>query len=122
MLSLERPPYLTDLLTPQQREAVIARFYTKVYADPLLAPLFAGIRQDTQQQRLAGFIRKTRGRGNPFDAASLRGVHTRLGLTAAHFARREALLREALAEAGHGEEVVSCWMRFDALWWRHIRG
>lgn len=121
MLPLEHPPYLTELLSDAQLAAVIARFYDKVYADPMLSPLFAGIPQAKQEQRLAGFVRMTRGRSSPFEGAFLQSVHDRLSLTPALFARREALLTAAIIEAGHDREVVSCWMRYDAAWWRFLQ-
>ena len=106
MLTIEHGPTLTELLSQADLEAVIARFYDKVYADTLLAPVFAGVSQAKQQQRLAGFIRMTRGRSNVFDGAFLHTAHERLRLTPAHFARRETLLAEAITESGHGPEVV----------------
>ncbi len=121
MLRLERAPFLTDLLDADAIAAVIARFYDKVYADPLLSPLFVGVSQHRQQQRLAGFIGMTRGRSNPFDGSFLRSAHAHLALTPALFARRELLMAEAIAEAGHGEEVRACWLRYDAGWWRYLR-
>jgi truncated hemoglobin YjbI len=117
----QRPPFLTDLLDADERAAVIGRFYEKVYADPLLAPRFVGVERSVQEQRLAGFIQMTCGRISTMQGEVLRNVHARLGLTPAHFARRAELLAEAITEAGHGAEVLACWRRYDARWWRHIR-
>ncbi|MFT5682597.1 MAG: truncated hemoglobin YjbI [Myxococcota bacterium] len=122
MLTLEHPPFLTDLLTDSQLAEVISRFYAAVYADPMLSPLFAGVERSRQEQRLAGFIRMTRGRSNPFDGDFLRSAHARLNLTPALFARRAQLMAAAIEACGHGAEVIACWRRYDALWWRYIRG
>ena len=122
MLTLEHPPFLTDLLTDAQLAEVIACFYDAVYVDEQLSPLFEGVPRRQQEQRLAGFIRMTRGRSNPFDGDFLRSAHARLALTPALFARRTQRMTEAITACGHGPEVVSCWRRYDALWLRYIRG
>jgi truncated hemoglobin YjbI len=122
MLTLEHPPFLTDLLTDAELAAIISRFYDAVYADEVLSPLFVGVSQATQEQRLAGFIRMTRGRSNPFDGDFLRSAHARLALTPELFRRRERLLGEAITACGHGREVIACWRRYDAAWWRYIGG
>lgn len=122
MLTLEHPPFLTDLLTDAQLAEVIARFYDAVYVDEVLSPLFAGVLRSRQEQRLAGFIRMTRGRSNPFDGDFLRSAHARLALTPALFARRAQLMAEAISACGHGPEVASCWRRYDAVWWRYLSG
>jgi len=122
MLTLDRPPFLTDLLSIEQIESVVHRFYDKVYADPLLSPLFEGVARARQEQRLAGFVRMTRGRRNVFDADFLKTAHARLPITTALLVRRAQLLADSITESGHGEEVVACWKRYDAIWWRDVMG
>lgn len=122
MLHIEHPPFLTDLLTLDERAAVISHFYDRVFADPQLSPLFAGIAQPLQEQRLAGFLQMSRGRSGPTNGAALRGVHARLPITPALLRHRWSLMVAAIEEAGHGAEVMDCWRRYDAAWWRYILG
>ncbi len=122
MESLENinEPRLTDLVDEQTIALIITRFYGKVYVHPQLAPLFAGVDRTRQEQRLAAFIKMTKGVSNCFDGAFLKIAHERLPITNALFELRESLLEAAIRETGCGQDVIDCWRHYDELWRQYV--
>jgi hemoglobin len=94
---------LYDLLSGDRKpmRAVTAAFYSKVLADNLLAPYFAGVDMDRQAGMLAEFLAMAFGGPHAYAGRDLRTAHAHLAsLTDEHFDRVVDYLAQALAEFG----------------------
>ena len=110
---MSRP--LDELLSQQQLRDVICCFYDGVYSDPMLAPLFTGVDQRKQEERLFRFVLMTAVPNNDrIDGRFLRMAHDHLALNPALLARRWEHLVSAISACGHGPDVVAAWNSYEA--------
>jgi len=114
---------LYELLSDEQLQKVITRFYDSVYSDELLKPLFEDVNRPAQELRLFRFIKMTAIPGaDRLDGAFLRTAHARLNLNEELFERRRTLLEAAIRACGHGDEVSSAWRNYDDRWRAWVLG
>ena len=100
---------------------VIDRFYDKIYADPWIGLFFRDVDRGRQAQRLEDFL-SAGAPGEPvFDGPLPSQAHAHMYITQPMIKRRTALLRAAIIETGHPQEVVQAWLRADALWHSAVR-
>ncbi len=114
----EMTAVLDELLSDAQLREVIGRFYNRVYADPVFAPIFSGVEQARQEERLFRFVLMTTtvSGTDGVDGQFLRVAHEHLPITDELVARRWQHLADAIRECGHGEGVVAAWDAYDGRW------
>lgn len=100
---------------------VIERFYELVYADPWIGQFFLDVDQAEQVQALEDFL-CTGAPGEPvFDGSYPRMAHAHMYITQPMIKRRTQLLRRAIEDLGHPQEVVHQWLLADGLWHGAVR-
>ncbi len=101
---------LYDLLGDDRKpmRAVTAAFYSKVLADELLAPYFAGVDIDRQAGMLAEFLAMAFGGPHAYAGRDLAAAHAHLaGLTDEHFDRVVRYLGRTLRDCGISDGDVA---------------
>ena len=92
-------------------EAVIAEFYRRVIADPILAPFFRGVQMSKQHQRQVQFFTQLLGGPACYVGRDMRKAHAGMGLTDTHFGcvagHLVGTLQELGVPAAHIERVVA---------------
>ena len=91
--------------------AILEDFYDRVFADPMIGFLFVGADKprliekewELSARMLGGEVRYT---GQP-----MRQAHARSPILGGHFARRQQLLRETLADHDVPQNVTAEWLR-----------
>lgn len=92
-------PEQTDILTEQQVQDLVARFYGRAHADPLLGPFFAATIPDWDEHlaTVGAFWSRALLGTNRYRGCVM-GAHTHLRMAPAHFDRWMALFEEAARE------------------------
>lgn len=96
----------------------INEFYTRAVEDPLIGHFFFKVDIDTLiskqiifSSRLLGSKAKT-SKDEP-STRSLRSVHAPLKINSVHFARRQKLLENVLADLGLSEPLRTAWLNLE---------
>lgn len=87
--------------------AVVDLFYTKVIADPSLAPYFDGIDLDRLKGHQRRFVGQALGASTPYTGRAMNVAHAGLGITGPAFATVVGHLAASLTEAGVDDETIS---------------
>jgi truncated hemoglobin YjbI len=101
---------LYDLLGDDRKpmRVVTAAFYSKVLADDLLAPYFAGVDIDRQAGMLAEFLAMAFGGPHAYAGRHLAAAHAHLtGLTDEHFDRVVSYLGQTLRDSGISDDDIA---------------
>jgi hemoglobin len=104
-------PTAYERLGPDALRAILEDFYDRVFTDPMIGFLFSGSDRARLVQKewelsaamLGGPVRYT---GRP-----MRQAHARSPILGGHFARRQQILRETLADHGVAEDIAAEWLR-----------
>lgn len=100
---------------------VIERFYELVYADPWIGRFFVDVDRAQQQRSLEDFL-AAGAPGEPVFRGKLPiQAHAHMYITQPMIKRRTQLLRQAIRELGHGDEVERWWLKTDGLWHSAVR-
>jgi hemoglobin len=95
-------------------------FYDKVYAHEWLGRFFAEHEQKAIEDRQSSFMAEKMGSPVAYPGKEIRMVHEAMYITRELFDIREALLDEALKEAGVEEALRIRWLRIDGAFKKHI--
>lgn len=91
-------------------DAAVSRFYEKVLADPLLAPMFDGVDMQRQARHQINFMTFAFGGPNHYSGRGLHAAHARLvrekGLTEIHFQHVAQHLQSTLEELRVAPELI----------------
>lgn len=100
------------------------RFYDALYADPRLAPFFAGVDQRRQETKLVRFIQMAWNDAllATMHGRYLRDEHAHMALTEELFDRRHDLFAGALRAQGLQASEVDDLLRFNESWRRFVVG
>ena len=90
---------------------VVTVFYEKVFPDPMIGFMFAGLDRARLIDLEVAFTARACGAEVPYAGRGMRAAHDRHPITHGHFDRRAALLREALADCGAPASATEAWMR-----------
>ncbi len=102
-------------------ERIHTTFYDKVYAHPWLGKFFEGHDQRAIELRQTQFMAEKMGGDMPYPGKDLPLAHRRMYITEELLKVRQALLREAIEEAGLPEPLIERWLRIDHAFWRKIK-
>jgi len=94
-------------------------FYDKVYAHPWLEPFFEGHSQEAIENRQTQFMGEKMG-GPKYTGRALELAHRRMYITKELLEVRQALLKEALEEAGVPEHPGKRWLKIDRVFWKQV--
>lgn len=100
---------------------VIVRFYEKMSAHPVLGRFFDDVDLAHQAQRLEDFLCDGVVGETRFGGTYPLRAHAHMLITQPMLIERVRLLREAIEELGHPPEIVTLWLRVDALWHGAVR-
>lgn len=87
-------------------EAVVAMFYERVLADPLLQPFFRGVQMSRQHQKQVQFFTTALGGPAVYQGKDMRAAHQGLGIERRHFDAVAGHLVAALREAGVDDPMI----------------
>lgn len=87
--------------------AAVDVFYTKVLADPLLAPLFANTDMPRQRAKQKAFLTYAFGGSPNYSGENMRNAHKNLPLTEAHFGAVAGHLQTSLQELNVPANLIS---------------
>ena len=113
--------------------AVLQDFYTRVYADPVLAPFFRNVTQERVVGKQYAFLHDEMiGQRADYFGDSMKNVHHWMVITDAVFDHRQRLMETVLREHQLSESQIARWMHFeerhrgdivkDAPWQREFGG
>jgi len=88
-------------------------FYDRVYTDPWLQVVFQGRRQEHLETQQTDFMLGAFGGPKTYCGRSPADAHPHILVSESMWQRREALLRQAFAEARLPEEMQVKWIRID---------
>ena len=86
-------------------------FYTRVMADPTLAPFFKGMDLAAIKEHQRDFFTVLLDGPEIYDGRSMRNAHSSLGITDADFTRTVAHLRDTLDELGVDHSLAAIVIR-----------
>jgi hemoglobin len=89
---------------------VIAHFYERVFADPMIGFLFAGKNKERLIQKEWELVAGLLGGGVGYTGRSMAEAHARVPITAGHFDRRLVLLQETLEADRVDPDVRRRWL------------
>lgn len=101
-------------------EKVHKFFYDKAYADPWLGDFFAEIEQKFIESQQTDFMTGALGGPKIFCGRPTVTAHQHIYITKELFDLRQALLREAIEEAGVSPELIVEWLGIDSAFERII--
>jgi len=94
--------------------AVLQDFYTRVYADPVLAPFFRNVTQERVVGKQYAFLHdEMTGHRVDYFGDSMKNVHHWMVITEAVFEHRQRLMETVLREHQLTESQVARWMHFE---------
>ncbi|MGV9677263.1 group I truncated hemoglobin [Nocardia sp. NPDC003482] len=88
-------------------ETVVEDFYTRVLADPELAPFFTGTNMSRLKGKQVEFFAAALGGPEPYTGAPMKQVHQGRGITLHHFGLVAGHLTESLKAAGVPDDIVA---------------
>jgi len=94
--------------------------YDKVYAHPWLGAFFEGHRQEAIENRQTQFMGQKMGGLIAYTGKALELAHRRMYITKELLEARQALLKEALEEAGVPEKLSARWLTIDRAFWKQL--
>lgn len=105
-LNQEKPSLFERIGGKDAVNAAVDKFYVKVLADPLLAPLFANTEMNRQRAKQKAFLTYAFGGSPNYSGLSMRKAHENLPLTEAHFGAVAGHLQSTLEELGVAADLV----------------
>jgi hemoglobin len=113
-MNLEFAPLMNDILTRNDIQLLIDRFYTKVRADALLAPVFAHVDWEHHTPIIINFwssllLGDESYQGNPFQK------HIGLAINPTHFQQWLKLFHETIDENFSGEKALEAKDRANSI-------
>ncbi|MDQ6960153.1 MAG: group 1 truncated hemoglobin [Mariprofundaceae bacterium] len=94
-------------------------FYDKVYAHPWLKSFFEGHSQEAIENRQTQFMGEKMG-GHKYTGRALDLAHRRMYITKELLEVRQALLGEALEDAGVPQKLGKQWLKIDRAFWKQL--
>jgi len=95
-------------------------FYDKVYVHPWLEPFFEEHSQEAIENRQTQFMGQKMGGPVKYTGKALELAHRRMYITKELLEVRQALLKEALEEAGVPEKLGARWLTIDRAFWKQL--
>lgn len=90
---------------------VITRFYELAFADPIIGHFFFGRDREHLTEQQIDFARSLLGGPTRYKGKPLLHAHRPLPIRPPHFARRQVLMAEVLAEVGITPELGQQWLQ-----------
>jgi hemoglobin len=87
--------------------AAVDRFYTRVLADPMLAPFFSGIEMSRLKRHQFAFLSQALGGPRQYSGASMSRAHAQLRIEQRHFDAVADHLVNTLRELGVSEDLIA---------------
>ena len=95
-------------------------FYDKLYADPWLAPFFAGIERRFIEDQQSDFMAQCMGGPERYLGRAPPYAHQHMFITDELFERRHAMLAASIAEAGVPAPLAARWLKIDRAFKRRL--
>lgn len=104
---------LYEKIGPAQIENVITEFYRRAFADVMIGHFFFHHDRETITKGQIAFATAMLGGPRLYQGKPLETLHHPLPIRPPHFARRQVLMREVLAEAGVEESLARAWLALE---------
>jgi truncated hemoglobin YjbI len=105
---------LYDRLGEDVIRAAIQTFYRRAFADVFIGYFFYGKNHDELAAQQTDFTIALLGGPRRYAGRPVAPLHGGLGIRPPHFARRQVLMQEVLAEMGVDAALVAEWMALEA--------
>ncbi|MCB9540631.1 MAG: group 1 truncated hemoglobin [Myxococcales bacterium] len=90
--------------------AILADFYDRVFADPMIGFMFQGLDKARLVELERQFTARVMGADVAYEGRGMRAAHARHPVTRGHFRRRLVLLRQTLEDHDVAPEIIEAWL------------
>jgi len=119
--ALEPDPELWAALDDGRRlTEILEDFYTRVYADPQLSPLFEDTSQEWIRRKQYSFLRSKFTGEDIYFGYRPRNAHHAMVISDALFDHRAELMRSCLRDAGLPLHLMERWMEYEEVFRKQI--
>ena len=104
----------TELGGPARLEALITRFYDRLFDDMMIGFFFTGKDKTSLIASQIDYVQAHLGdKSHTYTGPPIRKAHAHLPILVGHFDRRHQILKEVLHEFDAPQHVVSAWLELD---------